>query len=42
MAVLIGAVPAALVGGIGSILVADWCWKAFPDLLKVQRLDRHI
>ncbi len=42
MAVLIGAIPAALVGGIGSILVAAWCWKAFPDLVKVQRLDRNI
>jgi MFS family permease len=42
MAVFIGAVPAVLVGGIGSILVAAWCWKAFPEVVKVQRLDRNI
>ena len=41
MAVLLGTVPAVLVGGIGSILVAAWCWKAFPELLRVQRLDRN-
>jgi hypothetical protein len=42
MAVLIGAVPAVLVGGIGSIIVAMICWKAFPELLKIERLDRNI
>jgi hypothetical protein len=42
MAVLIGTVPAVLVGGIGSIIVAALCWKAFPDLLRVERLDRNL
>ncbi len=42
MAVLFGAVPAVLVGGIGSIIVAAACWKLFPDLLRLERLDRNI
>jgi len=40
MATLIGAMPAVVFGGIGSILVAVVCWHRFPALLKVQRLDR--
>lgn len=42
MAVLVGATPAVVVGGIGSIIVAASCWKLFPELLRVERLDRHI
>ncbi len=42
MAVLMGAVPAVLFGGIGSIVVAAVCWKAFPDLVRVERMDRNL
>lgn len=42
MAAAIGAVPAVLVGGIGSMIVAAVCWKAFPDLVKVERLDKDL
>lgn len=42
MAVMIGVIPAVLVGGIGSIIVAALCWKLFPELTRVERLDRHI
>jgi MFS family permease len=42
MAVLIGTIPAVLVGGIGSIIVAAACWKLFPDLKRLERLDRNI
>lgn len=42
MAGLFGTIPAVLVGGIGSIIVAAVCWRVFPDLLKVERLDRAI
>ena len=40
MAAAIGAVPAVLVGGVGSILVAAVCWKAFPQLARVDRFDQ--
>ncbi len=40
VAAWIGAVPAVVVGGIGSILIAGLCWRLFPDLVKVQRVDR--
>ena len=39
MAAAIGAVPAVLVGGIGSLVVAAVCWKAFPELARVKRFD---
>jgi len=42
MALVIGTVPAVLVGGIGSIIVAAACWKLFPDLLSLEQLDRNI
>ncbi|MEE8516767.1 MAG: MFS transporter, partial [Alphaproteobacteria bacterium] len=42
MAVLVGAIPAVVVGGIGSIIVAALCWKLFPELTRVERLDRNI
>jgi MFS family permease len=42
MALLIGTVPAVLFGGIGSIVVAVACWKLFPELLRLERLDRNI
>ena len=42
MAALIGAVPAVVVGGIGSILVVLACWRLFPDLTRVERLDRSL
>ena len=42
MAAFIGAVPAVLFGGVGSIIVAAACWKIFPELLRIERMDRHI
>lgn len=42
MAAAIGAVPAVLVGGVGSMIVAAVCWKAFPDLVRVERFDRDL
>lgn len=39
MAAAIGAVPAVLVGGVGSIIVAAVCWKAFPQLARANRFD---
>ena len=40
IAAAIGAVPAVLVGGVGSILIAAVCWKAFPQLARVDRFDQ--
>lgn len=42
MAAFIGAVPAVVFGGVGSIVVAAICWKAFPVLVRVQRMDRNL
>ena len=41
MAAAIGAVPAVLVGGVGSIIVAAVCWKAFPQLVGVDRFEQR-
>jgi MFS family permease len=35
----VGAVPAALIGGIGTLLVVAACWRIFPELTRVDRLD---
>ncbi|MGE0650557.1 MAG: MFS transporter [Alphaproteobacteria bacterium] len=42
MAALIGTIPAVLFGGIGSIVVAALCWKLFPVLARVERMDRNM
>ena len=42
MANAIGAVPAVLFGGIGCFVVAGLCWVVFPDLRRVQRMDREL
>jgi MFS family permease len=42
MAAAIGAVPAVLVGGVGSMIVAAVCWKAFPGLVRVERFDQKL
>ncbi|MDP2644868.1 MAG: MFS transporter [Desulfobacterales bacterium] len=42
MAALIGTMPAVIVGGLGSIIVTAACWRLFPNLLKVQRIDRAL
>jgi hypothetical protein len=39
-AALIGAVPAVLVGGVGTVAVAAIWYRAFPDLRRVQHLNR--
>lgn len=38
-AALIGAVPAVVLGGIATVLVAGLWWKLFPSLARVDRLD---
>ena len=38
-AALLGAVPAVLLGGCATVLVAAVWWKAFPALAAVDRLD---
>jgi MFS family permease len=38
-AALIGAVPAVVLGGIATIVVAGAWWKLFPALARVDRLD---
>ena len=38
-AALIGAVPAVVLGGVATIVVAGAWWKLFPSLAKVDRLD---
>jgi hypothetical protein len=42
MAAAFGAVPAVLFGGIGCFVVAAICWAVFPELRKVQRMDRKL
>jgi MFS family permease len=42
MAAAIGAVHAVLVGGVGSLIVAGVCWRAFPQLGKVERFDQDL
>lgn len=42
LAALIGAVPTVVIGGIGSVLIAAMCWKLFPELVNVQRVDRNV
>ncbi len=39
VAALIGAVPAAVVGGVGTVAVALLWMAIFPDLRKVERLE---
>lgn len=38
MAALFGAVPAALLGGVGTVLVAALWWRLFPELRRLQRI----
>jgi len=42
VAAWIGAVPTVVIGGIGSVLIAGLCWKLFPQLANLQRVDRTI
>jgi MFS family permease len=42
MAAWVGAVPAVLIGGVSAILVAAVCWKIFPDLARVDRMDQKL
>ncbi|MEX2643345.1 MAG: MFS transporter [Acetobacterales bacterium] len=42
MAALIGTVPAVVFGGVGSIVVAAFCWSRFPELRRVERMDRNM
>jgi hypothetical protein len=38
-AALIGAVPAVVIGGVATVVVAGAWWKLFPSLARVDRLD---
>ncbi len=42
VAAWIGAVPAVVLGGIGSVMIAGAFWKLFPELAHVQRMDRSL
>jgi MFS family permease len=42
VAAWIGAVPAVVIGGIGAVIVTGLSWKLFPDLARVQRMDRTL
>ncbi|MFM2129775.1 MAG: hypothetical protein RL477_1321 [Pseudomonadota bacterium] len=42
MAAFFGAVPAVIFGGVGSVIVAAVCWKLFPVLARVERMDRNM
>jgi MFS family permease len=42
LAWLIGTVPAALVGGVGTLVVVALWMRLFPDLYKVDRLDQRL
>ena len=39
MAALFGTVPAAILGGLGSILVALLWMRLFPELRRLEKLD---
>ena len=39
MAAWFGAVPAVLVGGVGTVLVALICMRLFPQLARVDSLE---
>jgi len=40
MAALLGAVPAVLIGAVGTFAVVLACWRMFPALARVDRFDR--
>jgi len=42
MAAAFGVVPAVVVGGVGAVLVAAIGWRMFPELVRVERLDRAL
>ncbi|MEE8517025.1 MAG: MFS transporter [Alphaproteobacteria bacterium] len=37
-----GAVPAVVIGGIGAVAITGIFWKLFPELTRVERLDRAL
>jgi len=41
MASLIGAVPAVLVGGIGTLLIVTIWTRLFPELVRIERLEQQ-
>jgi MFS family permease len=42
MAALIGVVPAVVIGGLGAMAVAAVGWRLFPELVRVERMDRSL
>ena len=41
-AAIMGPVAAAVAGGLGTLVIVAACWRAFPSLVKADRLDRAI
>jgi len=39
VAAWLGAVPAVLIGGIGTLVVVLACWRLFPDLVRIERFE---
>jgi hypothetical protein len=39
MAAWVGAVPAVLIGGVGTLVVVLACWRMFPALVRVDRFE---
>ncbi len=39
VAAWLGAVPAVLIGGIGTLVVVLACWRLFPELARVERFE---
>jgi MFS family permease len=39
VATLFGAVPAAVIGGAATLIVVVACWRLFPELTRVERLE---
>lgn len=40
MAALIGIVPSIVAGGVAGLVLVGLCWKLFPEMGRVQRMDR--
>jgi len=39
VAAWLGAVPAVLIGGLGTLVVVLACWRLFPDLVRIERFE---
>jgi hypothetical protein len=39
VAAWLGAVPAVLIGGLGTLAVVLACWRLFPGLVRIERFE---